>query len=232
MYYEVREVGSSFTTSRWEPGYVSVTPEFALVFVIISLVATHKYKINVAVISGMIGAILTTISIPLMISYPTSRLDIYGEPIDVVLLEQTFSAIFFTLFIPIIILWVSNFMLIKYMKVGQCSRCKNLLTKEELVKCDKCGKKVCPNCLEPKLNICKKCHRKHTMKIEVAEKSKPSPAQPQQQQTQQVIIQQAPQIPVPQTPAPETSTNMKHCIHCGNMIKLAAIFCDKCGKEQ
>lgn len=65
------------------------------------------------------------------------------------------------------------------------------------------------------------------MKLEVAEKSKP-----QQTQSQQVVIQQAPQIPVPQTPVPETSTNMKHCIHCGNMIKRAAKFCDECGKGQ
>ena len=214
-------------------GFGVVTPIFASVFVIISLVATHKYKINVAVISGIIGALLTTVSIALMITMPLRAAeDDWLIEFDGQILGPTFSGIFFTLFIPIIILWVSNFILIKNIKVGQCSRCKNLFTKEELVKCDKCGKQVCSNCLEPKLNICNKCHRKHTMKMEVVEKSKPSPAQLPQQQSQQVIIQQAPQIPVPQTPAPETSTNLKHCIHCGNMIKRAAKFCDECGKGQ
>jgi len=226
MYQDI-DTGGGFGTSGWVYGVMSISPIFALVFVIISQLASNKYKINVAVLSGMIGALLTTISILVfMILLPQS-----WEHMGYIY-EQTFSGIFFILFIPIIILWVSNLMLIKYMKVKQCSRCNNLFTKEELVRCDKCHKKVCPNCLEPKLNLCNKCLRKHTMKMEVIEKSKPSPAQPQQQQTQQVIIQQTPQIPVPQTPAPETSTNMKHCIHCGKLIKSVAQFCETCGKTQ
>ncbi len=228
MYLDIIETEWPYwAATGWNMGWVVISPIFAFVFVIISLVATHKYKIKVAVVSGMIGAVLTTISIPLMIynviDFVTKSMGM--EEFEI--LEQTFSPIFFTLFIPIIILWVSNFILIKYIKVKQCSRCKNLFTKEELVRCDKCHRKVCPNCLEPKLNICNKCHRKHTMKMEVAKKSKPLPAQPQQQQTQQVIIHQAPQIPVPQTP-----TGMKHCIHCGALIKPAAKFCDECGKGQ
>lgn len=41
-----------------------------------------------------------------------------------------------------------------------------------------------------------------------------------QQQSQQVIIQQF------------GSESMKHCIHCGKMIKGAAKFCDECGGRQ
>jgi len=219
----------SWSHSVTQSGYFIILPIPALIFVLISLVATHKYNIKVAVLCGIIGALLTTVSMPLPLIYHTPG------PI----LEQTIYPLYYILIIPIIILWVSNFILIKYIKVKQCSRCKNLFNKEELVRCDKCHRKVCPNCLEPKLNICNKCHRKHTMKMELAkkkmelaEKSKPLPAQLPQQQTQQVIIHQAPQIPVPQTPAPETSTNMKNCIHCGALIKPAAKFCDECGKGQ
>jgi len=224
MYYEVNYPD----TPVWDDSFIVlgsgvITPIFASVFVIISLLTTYKYKINVAVISGIIGALLTTVSILLVITIPLRVMEEYWfTEFDGVFVGPTFSVSFFTLFIPIIILWVSNFKIFKYIKIRQCSRCENLFTKEELVKCDECGKEACPNCLEPKLNICNKCHRKHTIKMDVIEKSKPS-----QTQSQQVVIQQAPQIPVSQTP-----NGMKHCIHCGNMIKLAAQFCDKCGKTQ
>jgi len=179
-----------------------------LIFYIVALLHINRIQIKRAVLLSVTGSVIRTIEIILwtmMGYYPT----------------------FYLMFIPYIAIWVLTGYFARYINIVKCKRCGNIFNTDQLVKCLQCGRKVCPNCLEPKLNICNKCHRKHTMKMEVIEKSKPSLAQ-----SQQVVIQQAPQIPVPQTPAPETSTNLKHCIHCGNMIKVAAIFCDKCGKEQ
>ncbi len=205
---------------------VQIGPIFSGIGIIFYCGATltlNRIQIKRAVLLSVIGSVMVTIIIMLHI-IATSNL--YSDEYVV------FYSGFYWMFIPYIAIWVLTGYFAKYINIVKCERCGNIFNTDQLVECHQCGKKVCPNCLEPKLNICNKCHRKHTMKIELAEKSKPSPAQPQQQQTQQVIIQQAPQIPVPQTPASETSTNMKNCIHCGALIKPAAKFCDECGKGQ
>lgn len=127
---------------------------------------------------------------------------------------------FYLMFIPYIAIWVLIGYFARYINFTKCERCGNIFTTDQLVECHQCGRKICQNCLDKEYNVCTTCKTNYVMRLKVAEQSK-------QQQSQQVVIQQA-----PQTPVPETSTNMKHCIHCGNMIKLAAIFCDKCGKEQ
>jgi len=192
------------------PQFVTILVHIiGLIFYIVALLHINRIQIKRAVLLSVTGSVIKTIEIILW-----SMMD-YDYPT------------FYLMFIPYIAIWVLIGYLARYINIVKCGRCGNIFNKDQLVRCDKCHRKVCPNCLEPKLNICNKCHRKHTMKMEVLEKSKPS-----QTQTQQVVIKQAPQIPVPQTPAPETSTNLKHCIHCGNMIKRAAKFCDECGKTQ
>lgn len=47
--------------------------------------------------------------------------------------------------------------------------------------------------------------------------------QEKQQQSQQVIIN---------PPSASNLDNMKNCIHCGNLMKISSVFCDKCGKQQ
>ena len=177
-----------------------------LIFYLVALVNINRIQIKRAVLLSVIGSIIRTIEI---------------------LFWSTMYPSFYLMLIPYIAIWVLTGYLVKYINFSKCERCGNIFTTDRLVECHQCERKVCENCLDKEYNVCTACKTNYVMKLEVAEKSKP-----QQTQSQQVVIQQAPQTPSPQTPTPETSTNMKHCIHCGNMIKLAAKFCDKCGKEQ
>jgi len=175
-----------------------------LIFCLVSLLYINRIQIKRAVLLSVIGSVIRTI--------------------DIVALSTMYSS-FYLMLIPYIAIWVLTGYFARYINFANCERCGNIFTMDQLVECHQCERKICQNCLDKEYNVCTACKTNYVMRLKVAEQSK-------QQQSQQVVIQQAPQIPVTQTLAPETSTNMKHCIHCGNMIKLAAKFCDKCGKGQ
>jgi len=200
---------------------VQIGPIFRGIGIIFYCGATltlNRIQIKRAVLLSVIGSVMVTV---IIIAHIMATSNLYTDEYVV------FYPGFYWMFIPYIAIWVLTGYFARYINIVKCERCENIFTTDQLVECHQCGRKICENCLDKEYSICTACKTNYVMKLEVVEKSKP-----QQTQSQQVVIQQAPQIPVPQTPAPETSTNLKHCIHCGNMIKLAAIFCDKCGKEQ
>ncbi|MGB5912465.1 MAG: hypothetical protein WBH31_14840 [Promethearchaeia archaeon] len=130
---------------------------------------------------------------------------------------------FYLIFVPFISLWVLNIYIgAKFIKYGACDRCGKFFITDQLVECHQCRRKVCPNCLDTEFNVCTACKTNYVMRMKMVEKQKA-----QQAQSQQVVIQQVPQTQISQTP-----TGMKHCIHCGKLIKSIAQFCEACGKEQ
>lgn len=193
----------------FRPVPVGIYTAAAIPFFLISIWALYKFRINYAFILGVLGIVIMIIYIPLS----NNVLDRVKEVGD----KGSLGIGYYLTFIPFIALMPIIVILFTYRNEIQCKRCENIFTKDQIIKCDECGENICQNCLDSEYNVCKKCKTKHIMRLKLAEQSKPV-----QQQSQQVIVQQAasPQI------------EMKHCIHCGKLIKSNAKFCDDCGGDQ
>jgi len=164
-----------------------------------------KIKINRAIFYSISGLIIIMIILIIGLLF-------------YVILPGFYLVISFYIALWVVIVYIG----IRYLKYKECQRCGNVLTKEEMAECSQCRRLICQNCLDTEFNVCTACKTNYVMRLKMAEKQKA-----QQAQTQQVVIQQAPQTQISQAP-----NGMKHCIHCGKLIKSIAQFCEVCGKEQ